>query len=202
MVSSVLSVRLARSLLSSILSRIQRRILIDKSPSHSDPLGSLGFGHGGPQRNDFGRVWIAMGPALDPSTMRIVVFPGVFLSSSSPISPIFRVKPASAKRRQIETNPRDSLGFFVFLNGFEVVLAEVRKHSGERTLCSCKLRLRRASPTVGLLSGRRAFWASAGFMPSGPRLAATESMDPNWWEASNRTASRTPYGSDLSRRFW
>jgi hypothetical protein len=115
-----------------------------------------------------------MGPALDPSTMRIVVFPGVFWSSSSPISPIFTVKPASAKRRQIETNPRDSLGFFVFLNGFEVVLAEVRKHSGERTLCSCKLRLHRASPTLGLLSGRRAFWASVGFMPSGPRLAATE----------------------------
>ena len=87
--------------------------MIDHRPSHPQQLGLLGIGHGGPQRNDFGRVWIAMGPALDPSTMRIVVFPGVFLSSSSPISPIFRVKPASAKRRQIETNPRDSLGFFV-----------------------------------------------------------------------------------------
>ena len=135
-------------------SRIQRSPLIDQSPSHSDPLGSLGFGHGGPQRNDFGRVWIALGPALDPSTMRIVVFPGGFLSSSSPISPIFRVKPASAKRRQSEINPRDSLGFFVFLNGFEVVLAEVRKHSGERTLCSCKLRLRRACPECRKVKGK------------------------------------------------
>jgi hypothetical protein len=94
-------------------SRVQGSPLIDQCPSHSNQLGSLGIGHGGPQRNDFGWVWIALGPALDPSTMRIVVFPGVFLSSSSPISPILTVKPASARSRQIETNPRDSLGFFV-----------------------------------------------------------------------------------------
>jgi hypothetical protein len=35
-------------------SRIQRRILIDQSPSHSDQLGSLCIGHSRPQANDFG----------------------------------------------------------------------------------------------------------------------------------------------------
>ena len=50
---------------------------------------------------------------MDPSTMRNVVFPGVFWSGSSPISPILRERPVSAIMRQRATNPRDSLGFFV-----------------------------------------------------------------------------------------
>jgi hypothetical protein len=94
-------------------SRLQRSPLIDQSPSHSDQLGSLLIGHGGPQRNDFGWDWIALGPALDPSIGKTCVFPTGFGGSSRPSSPTLKVKPASAKRRQIETSPRDSLGFFV-----------------------------------------------------------------------------------------
>ncbi len=47
-----------------------------------------------------------------------------------------------------------------------------------RILCSCKLRLRRASPTVGLHSGPRALLGlrrlHVGFMSVGSRLAATK----------------------------
>ena len=58
--------------------------------------------------------------------------------------------------------------------------AEEKKGLGwipERMLCSCKLRLRRASPTVGLPSAHRALLGlRVGFMPAGPRLAATRAM--------------------------
>ena len=44
---------------------------------------------------------------------------------------------------------------------------------GTNALCSFKLRLRRASPTVGSHSVIEHFLASVGFMPAGPRLSAT-----------------------------
>ena len=80
-------------------SRVQGSPLIDQCPSHSNQLGSLGIGHGGPQRNDFGWIWIAMGPTLDPSIGRICVFRAVFWSSSSPISSAFSILPTPANRR-------------------------------------------------------------------------------------------------------
>jgi hypothetical protein len=39
-------------------------------------------------------------------------------------------------------------------------------------LCSCKLRLRRASPTVGLHSGHRALLGLRRLMPNGVELKA------------------------------
>jgi hypothetical protein len=53
----------------------------------------------------------------------------------------------------------------------------------ERMLCSCKLRLRRASPTVGSLSGHRAL-LSVSFMPNGNEL-----------KAQRRKRRRKPTGS-------
>ena len=50
-------------------------------------------------------------------------------------------------------------------------------------LCSCKLRLRRASPTVGSLSGHRAL-LSVSFMPNGNEL-----------KAQRRKRRRKPTGS-------
>ena len=59
------------------------------------------------------------------------------------------------------------LAFFLFCPDFGAgLIAIARGCAPVRLICSCKLRLRRASPTVGLLSGHRAFWASVGFMPT------------------------------------
>jgi hypothetical protein len=46
----------------------------------------------------------------------------------------------------------------------------------ERTLCRCKLRLRRASPTVGSHSVIELFLASVGFMPARPKSKAIRAL--------------------------
>jgi hypothetical protein len=59
-------------------------------PRQPQQLGSLGIGQARPQRPQLQRQFIALGPALDPSPTRIIVFRGDFGGNSSPSSPILR----------------------------------------------------------------------------------------------------------------